>query len=119
MKVVKIAVEAGKSMRECAQSLFYDRDRNSSFYFNKEYENHYGDLMDLFVEKIPDITDEALKDYKYSWFLRQCLIINKSHLDTVNVSRILFGGLVWYAFYITIRHNFVTEYIIIHFSYLY
>ena len=116
-KVVKVSIAATQSMCEHVASLFYDRDRKSSFFFNMEYQNHYGDLIELFVKSIPHVNDKPLSKKNYEWFLRQCKIPDIQNLHQIDVHEIFYGGLRWYAFYSAVRSENQQYYVIWHFSY--
>ena len=117
MKVVRIANSAESAMEEHIRSLFYDRDLKSSFYFNREYTDHYGKLVEKFENSIPHLLDEPLQEDKYAWFLRQCSIAENQDLSMINVHSLRFGGLTWSAFYLITQEELYRKYTIIHFSY--
>ena len=117
-KIVKIYKGANLAMIEHAKSLFYDKERNSSFYFNFEYEEHYVKLVQQFINIIPDINDKPLQPQKYEWFKRQCKMPDETiNLDTINVHTLHFGGLKWSAFYSCADFHNEMVFVIWHFSY--
>ena len=117
MKLVKVSEAAVQTMCEHATSLFYDKQRKSSFYFNWEYKTHFEELIDIFASSIPDMNDMQLSEKKFDWFRRQCKVQEIDNLHLINVHSISYGGLWWHAFYTNVKDGHETYYVIWHFSY--
>ena len=103
---------------EHISSLFYDVKRRSSFFFNKQGDNHFEKIVSKFERKIESQRYEWLKEEYFEWLKRQCPIESFDlALPVIKVVFVEYGQLYWYAFYNQFRLEDKVFCVIYHISY--
>jgi len=98
---IVVAREIKNSWKEHINSLFYDKQRMSEFYFNLDAEQWYDELVDLIKYELRTKHGKQLQQTKYGWLLRQCKVSFFEEVITkTNFIKIDYRGISWFVYFI-------------------
>jgi len=98
---IVVAREIKNSWKEHINSLFYDKQRMSEFYFNLDAEQWYDELVDLIKYELSTKDGKQLQHTKYSWLLRQCKVaFLEDVIEKTHFIKVYYRGISWFVYFI-------------------